>query len=301
MAYSTGNFYRKKITINTTTATPALYPVKLTIAFVTGKMNADFSDLRFVTKTDVLLDYWIESKTDSSTATVWVELADAIGASSSDYIYMHYGNPSLASLSNITNTFLFGDDFSTAWNNPVKWTGSTALGTVSGGILTATRAGADGNIIGNSFQAGDIKVRFRATIPDLNYFLVGAQSDGAAQYANIQHSSGYANHSAWYCVNTGTSTTYTTNIGVGAYHIYTITRFTTGTDTLKFYLDDDTLVATIADATVPALALAPNIGLYTSNGSLLVDWVFVTKCVATEPTSTTGAEEHTRKGGIIFY
>lgn len=105
------NSQRKKITINATTATPANYQVKLTIPFA-PEMNIDFSDLRFVSKTNVPLDYWIESSTPGVTAAIWVELADAISVSSSDYIYMHYGNQNLTSTSNARNTFVVFDDFS---------------------------------------------------------------------------------------------------------------------------------------------------------------------------------------------
>ena len=100
------NPQRKKITINTITATPANYQVKITVPFA-PEMNTDFSDLRFVSKgvNPIALDYWIEPSTTGVTADVWVKLTDAILASSSDYIYMHYGNPNLTSVSNGNNTF----------------------------------------------------------------------------------------------------------------------------------------------------------------------------------------------------
>ncbi len=138
------NPQRKAITINTTSATPANYQVKLTIPF-SQEMNLDFSGLRFVTKANppVSLDYWIESFTPGVTADIWVRLADAINTSSSDYIYMHYGNPNLASISNITNTFIriIGSDIDQpvkgAWTldgNVIDTSGNNNNGTLSGGV-----------------------------------------------------------------------------------------------------------------------------------------------------------------------
>ncbi len=119
--------YRKKITVTTTTATPALYQVMITVPYATG-MNADFSDLRFVTKTGTSLDFWLESKTDSTTANIWVELEDAIGASSLDYIYMRYGNPDLTSASSGANTFIVWDNFV---GGTEQWTETDAGGKLS--------------------------------------------------------------------------------------------------------------------------------------------------------------------------
>jgi len=74
-------------------------------------MQSDFGDLRFTSAGDSPLDYWVESKTDDSLATVWVEV-DAITASDDTTIYMYYGNPAAGSESNGANTFDFFDDFS---------------------------------------------------------------------------------------------------------------------------------------------------------------------------------------------
>jgi hypothetical protein len=73
-------------------------------------MQADFGDLRFINAADSLLDYWIESKTDGVSATVWVEVDD-IAASTDTVIYMYYGNPAASSTSDGDDTFEFFDDF----------------------------------------------------------------------------------------------------------------------------------------------------------------------------------------------
>jgi hypothetical protein len=81
-------------------------------------MRADFGDLRFTNASDSPLDYWLESKTDSVSATVWVEVDD-IAASDDTLIYMYYGNPAASSASDGDDTFIFFDDFSgdlSKWN-----------------------------------------------------------------------------------------------------------------------------------------------------------------------------------------
>jgi hypothetical protein len=73
-------------------------------------MQPDFSDLRFINAADNLLDYWIESKTDGISATVWVEV-DAIAASADTIIYMYYGNATASDAGDGDDTFEFFDDF----------------------------------------------------------------------------------------------------------------------------------------------------------------------------------------------
>lgn len=51
-------------------------------------MQTDFDDIRFYTSDGSSIDYWIEEKTDSTSANVWVELPSANMA----YIYAYYDN-----------------------------------------------------------------------------------------------------------------------------------------------------------------------------------------------------------------
>ena len=70
-------------------------------------MQVDYDDLRFLeNETASELSYWIESYTANS-ATVWVRRLENTDST----IYVYYGNPSAASASNATNTFIFFDDF----------------------------------------------------------------------------------------------------------------------------------------------------------------------------------------------
>jgi len=64
------------------------YPVKITTQYGAGSSSGstvylkshaqtDFDDVRFTTDGDVLCDYWVESKTDSSVAVFWFEAQSA--------------------------------------------------------------------------------------------------------------------------------------------------------------------------------------------------------------------------------
>ena len=70
------------------------------------EMQADFDDIRFYTASGDSIDYWIEEKTDSTSADVWVKLpaADML------YIYAYYGNAATVSVSDGEDVFeLYSD------------------------------------------------------------------------------------------------------------------------------------------------------------------------------------------------
>ncbi|WP_321428802.1 DUF2341 domain-containing protein [uncultured Methanolobus sp.] len=102
-----------------------------------SEMQSDFDDLRFTDEDGILLPYWIEEKTNSSSAKVWVKIP-VIDGTNDTVIKMHYGNSTVSSAENGDDVFEFFDDF----DDLSQWTqyGSTSLSpsenTVSNGILT---------------------------------------------------------------------------------------------------------------------------------------------------------------------
>jgi hypothetical protein len=119
--------HRKEITITESSGSAlANYQVKIDVSYESA-MQADFGDLRFTNASDIPLDYWLESKTDGSLATVWVEV-DSIAASADTTIYMYYGNPTASSASSGDATFNFFDDFSDGTLNKWKYlTGASVV------------------------------------------------------------------------------------------------------------------------------------------------------------------------------
>jgi|GEM_PF-3968829 len=156
-SYLSGWNYRKLKTITGTTAgAQTNYQMKLKVynsagtdtpsnIYLGGNAKSDFSDLRF-TKSDgvTLLDYWIESYTPGVNATVWVEVDSIPASPNTASIFIYYGNSQATSLSNIHNTFLFGDDFEdNSWttNNWNLFTGGYTL------VSTTQRDGSTGKVL----------------------------------------------------------------------------------------------------------------------------------------------------------
>jgi hypothetical protein len=87
------------------------YPVKLTLPYDTA-MKPDFSDLRFTDSSGtLLLSYWVESETNSSSALVWVKVPSVPIAPGTVVFYVYYGNPAALSMSNGDTTFTLFDTF----------------------------------------------------------------------------------------------------------------------------------------------------------------------------------------------
>lgn len=73
-----------------------------TLSWKTG-MNSDFSDLRITDESYTIIPYWIESKTDGVTATVWIKPTE------SSKLYIFYGNSQASTLSSGEVVFDFFD------------------------------------------------------------------------------------------------------------------------------------------------------------------------------------------------
>ncbi|MEA3281673.1 MAG: DUF2341 domain-containing protein [Euryarchaeota archaeon] len=103
--------YKKIILTGGSSGAQTNYQLKLTVAY-DSDMQADFDDLRF-TQSDgtTLLDAWLESKTDSDTADVWVVFPTTPANGVEQTYYMYYGNPGASSYWDGAATFEFHDDF----------------------------------------------------------------------------------------------------------------------------------------------------------------------------------------------
>lgn len=101
---------RKAVSLTNSGSALTDFQISLTITY-DSDMQSDFDDIRFANDSGTELDYWIESKTDSSSASVWVKV-DSIPNGSST-IYMYYGNSGASATSSGLDTFIFYDDFET--------------------------------------------------------------------------------------------------------------------------------------------------------------------------------------------
>ncbi len=99
--------YYRDITV---TNSPAIadYQMSVTVPY-DAHMKTDFGDIRFIgSDGTTVYDYWMEKKTDGSSAVFWVK----VPAASTAVFRMYYGNSSLTTTSDGTKTFDFFDDFS---------------------------------------------------------------------------------------------------------------------------------------------------------------------------------------------
>lgn len=80
------------------------YTTLINIPYATG-MQTDFEDLRFTNSDEnIELSYWIENKTDSTSANVWVEVP-TLTANINNTIYMYYNNPSVSTTGSKKSAF----------------------------------------------------------------------------------------------------------------------------------------------------------------------------------------------------
>lgn len=114
--------FRKLLTItNNTTSAITDAPVLVNVSIVSGKMNADFSDLRFsfvnpVTGNEEAAVFLVEFS-DSSNARLWLKIP-TMAASANIGCYLYYGNPGAASAEDWTwmyAAFNFETDEGLTW------------------------------------------------------------------------------------------------------------------------------------------------------------------------------------------
>lgn len=123
---------RKRITITGSTAgAQTNFQMKVDVVY-DGNMQADFDDLRFTSSDGTtLINFWLESKTNSDSAVVWVKVPSIPASPSTIDIYMYYGNSSAVSASDGANTFIFFENFESG--SAPGWTLGTDFTVVSVG------------------------------------------------------------------------------------------------------------------------------------------------------------------------
>lgn len=127
--------YKKQIKIQESTGNNwNNYSVYLNITF-NANMKNDFSDLRFLDSSETSeLKYYIESKTDSNSAQVWVKTNLAGNVNTT--VYMYYGNSLASTTSNRTTAFLWEDDGLKDRTGEYTLTGTATTWSWSAGVYT---------------------------------------------------------------------------------------------------------------------------------------------------------------------
>lgn len=314
--------YKKSIVVDQTDDIGATnYQMKLTVHYggadvddveATGIIHTpnasvtDFDDLRFTQSNGTtLIDYWIESKTDSDNAVVWVEIPMLDDAADTT-IRMYYGNAGASAPDTSHNmgvaTFPFFDDFTidddgSAYTITDKWAGYTALAAVSGGIMTMTSDAITWKYIyGKTAQANNVRVSMRA-LHSTEQSMLGMGIEDNTSYYNMVMSHYNAAGSFWWgrAADPNSTVLSTTAPEVNVYHRYDYWRLLTGTDTHGAFYDGSARGS--VTTTVSTVNFTPRAGVITSAtiiGICKIDWVFMSNYTYTEPTwGSFGAETST--------
>lgn len=257
-------------------------------------MLDNFDDIRFVTQSGKHIPYWIETKTDGVSVKVWFMNNYVDGDT---YIWMYYGSEGLSSGSSITNTMIYGDDFSSDLS---KWSGDTAQFAVSGGELTNTPTTTSRTIYANvgslSNTIIEAKIKTTDAATDL-LFGLGYRIDGSnrALFARRQYT-GYERR--W-----GDGSTYYSTVPPqwtsGIYGVDKVIVGTTVANSIHSFNG-----TTITGVSNYNLDISTNLIIYSYSvgtpGVQYIDWIFVRKYTAVEPIVTVGAEQHPRTRNMII-
>ena len=136
-----GNTLYKMITLNPTAGAYSDFWVKKTVLYLSG-MQPDFDDVRFTTLGGVNVPYWIETKVDSDTADVWLQVPET-SVTESMSIEQSYGNSGATSVS---------DSSGLTYTNVMS--SATVLNSANSGGMDLTKA-RDGAVVLNCWYTLD--------------------------------------------------------------------------------------------------------------------------------------------------
>jgi Putative Ig domain/Domain of unknown function (DUF2341) len=294
----------------TSTIAVTNYQVLLTVNYKTG-VRSDFADLK-ITQSGTSCSYWIETYTASTTAQVWVKVPTiSIGTN-----YLNISADGTTGNSNGSNTFDWFEDFTAGNFNKFSVTNSTGLTITSSGVpsgttptksnvncmkMTSTTAVLFGNATWNSGTANYENIT-RAYVPSpssnlgSNGFTVGGfgiNNDAVNQASTLRHppDSFYIRaNTTWY---------YGSSFSAGAVPsggtsfdiwIRQQVKMVPGsvsaihTDSAGRVLTLGGVTLTSANMNGPMFGQRGDWSYSGQTGLVWVDWSFVRKASATEPT-----------------
>lgn len=170
MGWLAGWDERQIIVVDGTSAGEQIdYTIEVSVTHET-EMQADFDDVRFTDSDGTTeLNYWLETKVDSTSATFWTKVPTIPASPDSVNIYMYYGNVGASSNSDIFATHIDGDDFNRAnLSETQPWTksGSNPLTGYGKGDPFPWFEGSTFYIFADSFTGGGLQGLELFTAPD---------------------------------------------------------------------------------------------------------------------------------------
>ena len=291
--------YRKEITITGQSGAGTLYQVDLDIGdSAGGDFHLEGNCTNFPQDIQVadndgttLLDYWIEDIT-TDPIKMWVEVADDLGTNQTIYVY--YGKSGATTDSDIEATFLLGDDFPGTSIDTGKW---TVTGTVTVGSSEATLNEDDiiKSIATFGFETA-VTAKSKADEQDSSFVGYFTDSNNRTQVQNSDYISNddFDNITLTTAKASSYPSPYPQNQWSdfrNTYYQYTIKRISTSL--IKYSQGSNSNTYTDS-AHIPTGDMSVELYVWDSSqaSTLIADWIFVRKCIDTEPAfSSAGSEE----------
>ncbi|RLG81165.1 MAG: hypothetical protein DRO40_10105, partial [Thermoprotei archaeon] len=273
-----------------------------------GKIKQYCEDLRFTyynatSDTETEIPYWIEecNLTANDNATVWIKVPFTSNTST-ETVYMYYGNPDATSESNGTAVFEFFDDFEGTSLDTSKWVERVANGNyiVSDSILKV-EGGSEWESIGAKVQftyGHAFRYYAKMTEQDATIIRMDDRSAGSTQGSDIDASGfGYtsANGKYFFTQREGSMTTSTRTIDLSTWSILEIRWLS---DRVDFLINDS--LEESHTTNIPLDNCGAQFEAKNTGSTVWVDWALVRKYTDPEPTYEVKSEEYNPNAAILY-
>jgi hypothetical protein len=298
--------YRQTVSVTSSSALTD-YQIAITLdtasLITAGKMQTDCNDIRVTDLKGNVLPHWIEGGApgcNDAATEIWVKAP--LIPTSGQTLFIYYGNSSAVNTENPNKLFLLFDNFKNI--DVSKWNDTTGTNTIalSGYDNKAVNTVNDANDIrfySKSIFSGGyaVKARMREDGADGGIFF-DSQND-ANGYLIASRRGGGTNAFQWYKRASGAWGGVSLNNTVSS---WTSTEFRTleisrvGTGIVV--KDNETTVT--YDLSTDASYSSGSIGIRGSSEQT-IDWIFVKKAVATEPTVGSPTNEEKSQGPVAYW
>jgi len=317
MAWLPGYAYRKPLVLTGgASGAQTDFQLDIDIAHVAAKMQADFDDIRF-TQNDgtTLIDAWLESKVDSTSAETWAEFPTTPANTVEQTYYMYYGNAEVASDWGGAATFEFFDDGDghSDGDGLIATGGWVERQTFNGNGINEysnDRAYSGGISLHLEDKGGEISHSSDLTelpqVIESMMYIESANLGTIRQYFSLRDTSSswsyaisgavVAHGTVWKLGYGGVDTHASSKSLTAGWHKITLEAAADGS--AKVYIDNDELNIAIPIGTIGNEDNLVGYGTYSANHHTYMDEIRVRKYAANPPTYAFGAEESAPTGGV---
>jgi hypothetical protein len=283
---------RKSIIVNSGSSLSA-YQVKLIISYESS-MQTDFRNIRFNDVSGNYCPYWIESKTDNITATVWIKTDLVTG---NNTVYMYYGNASITSESDGSNTFLLFDHFTGSILDS-KWAsvGSPTISVTNSELTISSPSWVNDRYIQTTSYTSNQNVALRTRLKEITVSNMYPTDIGWGTYHSVSDNTvqkGVQTTSQFRLVTksgANIASSAITNMSA-SYKIYDLTWLSNKVELIEDGIALGNVTTYIPSASLPIMIGAPENQGGNNAWGATIDWILVRKYASSEPTACIGGEE----------